>query len=224
MLKKKLIALACIAFFITSPFFAKAQLHLGASVGANLNHADFQQVSTWSPGGNAGFFATYDLSDFLFLNSGVSFSQIGGGYDSGYYYVRPDVFRQKVRITFNAVNVPLYVSATLPSLASSSVRPLLMVGAEYSYSLQTMESYENVYPYRGGSYASPERSRSSTTFFEAHQPAMLFGAGVSLNLFGMPGSIDLRYRSNFEKLTLKNGEQARLKTLSLNLRLTLIDL
>jgi hypothetical protein len=164
MMRRNIFSIVCLALFVASPAFVKAQLHLGASAAVNANHTNFQGLTTWSPGGSFGIFATYDLTGFLFVTLGGAYSQIGGGYDSGYYYVKPDVFRQNVRTTFNTVSAPLYLSVTLPSLASSSVKPLLMAGAEYSYSFYTMESYQNVYAYRGDSYVSSGRS-SKWIFF-----------------------------------------------------------
>lgn len=224
MLKYTLIIAGFIGFFVGSPFIANGQIHVGAKAGANLNHTSFQDPATYSPGFNLGVFATYDVTDYLFVNSEIAYSQIGGGYDSGYYYVEPEVFRQQVKLNFHTVAIPLYISATLPSLASSSVRPLLMAGAEYAYSIRTMESYQYVYSYKGENYTSAGRSRSVNDDFEKHQPSMLFGAGVAMTLFGMPSSIDFRYKSTFNKTTIPNGNTERLKMLSINVGVTLIDL
>lgn len=201
---------------------AVAQNQAGIKTALNLNHTRFQEIPTYHAGPGAGVFCHYEISDFLFLDAEVDYSQTGGGYDSGYYYVRPELFRKNVNITFHSVTVPLFVSATLPSLSAAAVRPIVLAGAEYAYSIKTVESYDNVYRYRGGDFDAGSGSRNAEEDFSRHQPAMLFGAGASLTIFGMRTTIDVRYKSAFSKSDFSNGRSGRFKTLSLNVGVSLV--
>jgi len=221
-MNKNIIAFSLI-IFLSFSFRSHAQIHAGPKAGANLNHTKFHDLTTYHPGFNAGAFAQYDLLDFLSLNTEITYSQIGGGYDSGYYFVKPDIFRHNVNLTFHTVAVPLFVSLTWPSLARSAVKPIILLGAEYAYSFKTIESYDKVYRFKGEDIVSEDTSRDATKDFDVHQPAMLFGAGASMILFGRPAAIDVRYKSTFKKSDLPNGLSERLKMLSVNVGVTLFN-
>lgn len=213
-------ALSAFVLFLTGSA-AQAQVHAGAKVAASLNHTDLSEPKTYRAGYQLGAFARYDLTSFLFLHAELNYSQMGGGYDSGYYYVRPEVFRQNVAVTFHTAAVPLFFSATLPSLAPSHLRPVIMAGAEYAYAFKVIESYDNVYRYRGDTFVSEGKSRNATDEFKLHQPSMLLGVGMALTAFGHETTIDIRYKSTFEKTEISNGLNERLSSLSLNVGVTL---
>lgn len=200
-----------------------AQIQTGLKAALNLNHTKFQEIPTYHPGFAAGAFCRYEITDFLFLNAEIDYSQTGGGYDSGYYYVKPEVFRKNVNLTFHSVAVPLFASATLPAFSGSAVAPLVLAGVEYAYSLKAVESYDNVYRYRGEEFVAGVASRNAAEDFGAHQPAMLFGAGASLTIHGMRTIIDIRYISAFKKYDFPNGRSGRFKTLSMNIAVSLFD-
>lgn len=223
-MNRNAIAFPLIFILVSFSFLSDAQIQAGPKAGANLNHTKFRDLRTYNPGFHVGVFGRYDVLDFLSLNTEVTYSQIGGGYDSGYYFVRPEIFRQDVNLTFHSVAVPVFISLTWPSLADAAIKPTLLLGGEYAYSFKVIESYDEMYRVDGENFLSEGWGRDATQDYNVHQPAMLFGIGVSMDLFGVPTTIDVRYKSTFNKSEIPNGSSERLKMLSVNVAATLFDL
>ena len=223
-MNRNAVAFSLIFILVSFPLISDAQFYAGPKAGVNLNHTKFQDPRTYHPGFHVGAFGRYALLDFLSVNAELTYSQIGGRYDSGYYFVRPEIFRQHVKLNFHSVAVPVFISVTLPSLAEAAIKPALLLGGEYAYSLKVVESYDEVYRVKGEDFISEGWARNATNDYDVHQPAMLFGLGLSMDLFGIPTAIDVRYKSTFKKSRIPNGSSERLKMLSVNVAATLFEL
>ncbi len=211
-----------------------AQIAVGPKAGINFNSFRGNNRYDVVLGYNAGVFAKYPLLDFLTLRGELLYMQQGAKLEDYTIFV-PELRRTNSRLEFNNLQVPILLEFGLPQLTEEDIKPKIIIGGFYSYSLSTREVHtsitriSNYYPldYKG--------TTNMMNAFERSQYGIIGAIAGEVKIFSTPVALEFRYHYNInrvntpESVDLYNlvntqrewGSKFYLTTLSFNVALTL---
>lgn len=213
---------------------AQAQIAVGAKAGINFNSFVGGRVYDAIPGFNVGGFAKYPVLSFLNVRSEVLYFQQGGNlYD--YEVLPPDLHHNNAKLIFHNIQVPLLAELGLPALNEEPLRPKLLLGAFYSYSVAIRDQYVNYVKVGGYEPVEYKGTADVAKDFYRNQFGLIGGIAAEIEIASYPVSLEFRYHYNLnpvnrpdssEKFYLKNttdawGDDLHIATLSINAAVTL---
>jgi hypothetical protein len=214
-----------------------AQIAVGPKLGANFNSfrksSSFRNYFDPTGGFNVGGFAKYPVMDFLNARVELLYFQQGGNlYD---YRVVSELYRSDAKVKFHNFEIPVLAELGLPSLKEDPLQPKLLVGACYSYTVYTRESFTNIVKISGRDKITYDGFLNSQNQYNRGQVGLIAGLGAEMKMFNVPVTLEFRYQYNLtrankpgtqnsynlQNTTDKWGNELRLHTLSINVAATL---
>jgi hypothetical protein len=208
----------------------------GYGVTASYNFNSFRGNSSFNvtPGLGVGGFFKYQISGVLTPKIELTYFQQGALLED-YIVSAPELSRNRSRVTFHSVHVPLLMELSLPSLRDEPIRPKLSVGGFYNFIFYSEERFYNTIRVPG--YPRVDRlGRSDVTgLFEQMQYGLIGALGGEIQLFSLPVALEFRYLYNINPISkdgtrnnfnLRNsfdewGNRLYLGTVSFNIQVTL---
>lgn len=182
-----------------------AQSNYGASLSYNFNSFRGNSSFQVTPGVGVGGFFKYRVASFLTPKVELHYFQ-QGAFLEDYAVSAPELTRNRARVTFHSVHVPLLFEFSLPSLADEPIRPKLSLGGFYNFIFNADERFYNTIRVPG--YARIDRpGRSNVTGqFEQIQYGLVGAIGGEIRLFSLPVALEFRYLYNLNPIS-KSGTQ-----------------
>jgi hypothetical protein len=230
-----LILLLTLLFFTCTS--ALSQISVGAKAGYNFNSIRGDKEYDVVPGFAVGGFAKYPITDFLMARAEVLYFQQAANLID--YYVLPgELYHSRARVTFHNIQIPILAEFGLPSLSEENLKPKLLIGGFYSYTLSAKENYNNIITVDGYETISYKGSTDVTSLFNRSQYGLQAAIVAEMKAFGYPVSMEFRYQYNLNPFSEGDnanqynlsatheywGDKLYLSTLSFNIGVKLIDL
>jgi hypothetical protein len=236
-MKRHLLPLFVALLAITFSPSTNAQIAVGPKLGANIN--SFRKSETFRnyfdpiPGFNVGAFAKYPVMDFLNARVELLYFQQGGNiYD---YKVINELSRSNAKVRFHNFEIPVLAELGLPSLKEDPLQPKILLGACYSYTVYTRESFTNIVKVSGRDKIQYDGFLNSQGQYNRGQIGLIAGLAAEMKMFNVPVTLEFRYQYNvnrankpgtqnsynLQNTTDKWGDQLKLHTLSINVAATL---
>jgi hypothetical protein len=218
-------------------FSSQAQIAIGPKAGINFN--SFRNSKSYRnhfdaiPGFNIGAFAKYPVLDFLTARAEVLYFQQGANiYD---YSVMSDLRRKSAVVRFHNVSVPILAEFGLPSLKDDPIKPTILLGGFYSYTLASRETYTNVAKVSGRSAIEYDGQTDTSNQYARGQYGIIGAIAAEVQLFHKPVTLEFRYQYNIPRINKagtqndlnlqataeKWGDELHVHTLSVNVAVTL---
>jgi hypothetical protein len=186
-----------------------AQINVGAKAGVNFN--SFRSSDAYSnyfdviPGFHIGGYAKYSVFDFLTARAELNYFQQGANLFD--YALLSDLYRKDVEVRFHNLQVPILAEFHLPSLALDPVKPKIMLGVFYSYTVAARESFVNVASVSGNTKIEYDGSSDVGDQFTKSQYGLIAALAAELKMFGRYVELEVRYHYNVPRAN-KPGSQA----------------
>lgn len=218
---------------------ASAQIAVGPKLGVNFNSFrksdSFRNFFDPTGGFNLGGFAKYPVLDFLNARAEILYFQQGANlYD---YRVINELYRSNAKVKFHNIEIPVLAELGLPSLKEDPLQPKLLIGACYSYTVYTRETFTNIVKVSGHDKIEYDGFLNSQGQFKRGQVGLIGGLAAEMKMFNVPVSLEFRYQYNLNRVnkagtqnsynlqntTDKWGKELKLHTLSINVAATLFN-
>jgi hypothetical protein len=213
---------------------AMAQANYGVSVSYNFNSFRGNSSFQVTPGVGVGGFFKYRVASFFTPKAELSYFQ-QGAFLEDYDVSPPELSRNRARVTFHSIHLPLLMEFSLPSLVDEPIRPKLTLGGFYNFIFNAQEQFYNTIRVPG--YPRVDRAGRSdvTGQFQQIQYGLIGALGGEIRVFSLPVALEFRYLFNLNPISkagtrndtnLTNtfdewGDRLRLATLSFNIQVTL---
>jgi hypothetical protein len=211
-----------------------AQTSFGPTVSYNFNSFRGNSAFEVTPGFGVGGFFKHQLTDFLAPKVELAYFQ-QGAYLQDYAVSAPELTRNRSRVTFHSIHVPLLLELSLPTLRDEPIRPKLSLGGFYNFIFNAEERYFNSIRVAGYPRVESFGRSNVTRQFEQMQYGLIGALGGEIKLFSLPVSLEFRYLYNLNPISksgtrndvnLRNtftewGDQLYLGTVSFNVQVTL---
>jgi len=211
-----------------------AQSAYGVSVSYNFNSFRGNSSFQVTPGVGVGGFYKYRVASFLTPKVELGYFQ-QGAFLEDYAVSPPELSRNRARVTFHAIHLPLLLEFSLPSLVDESIKPKLSLGGFYNFNFMAQERFYNTIRVPG--YARIDRAGRSdvTGQFQQVQYGLIGALGGEIKIFSLPVALEFRYLYNLNPISrggtrndtnLTNtfdewGDRLHLGTVSFNIQVTL---
>lgn len=191
------------------------------SFGAKgLVQATKYQDSKLGAGFGIGGFAAYQIFDFLSVQGEVMYVESSGKFDDmteASAYFDSTTYSNRV-LRFQMVEIPVIVRYDLPFGGLN-----VYAGGSYSYNIAVSEITDKTHFYNDGESSDFKNVRKDVSSqYESYNAEAVIGIGMSLELFGLPSHIDLRYKQGFinqARLIPLDGSSSDFKSRSLSINL-----
>lgn len=236
-MKKLSITTIALAIALTCGISSFAQIAIGPKAGINFNSfrnsKEYRNHFDVIPGFNVGAFAKYPVLDFLTARAEVLYFQQGANiYD---YSVMSDLRRKSSVVRFHNIAIPVLAEFGIPSLKDDPIKPTLLLGGFYSYTIASQETYVNVAKVSGRPSVEYDGRTNTIDQFNRGQYGIIGGISAEVQMFNKPVSLEFRYQYNLPRAnkagtqddlnlqatTAKWGDKLYVHTLSINVAVTL---
>ncbi len=211
-----------------------AQTSFGPTASYNFNSFRGNTAFKVTPGFGIGGFFKHQVTGFLTPKIELAYFQ-QGAFLEDYVVSAPELLRNRARVTFHSIHVPVLLEFSLPSLRGEAIQPKLSLGGFYNFIFNAEERFYNSIRVPG--YSRVERfGRSDVTGqFEQMQYGLIGAIGGEIQMFSLPVALEFRYLYNLNQISkdgtrnninLRNsfdewGDQLYLGTVSFNVQVTL---
>jgi hypothetical protein len=234
---KRLLYPILVAFFATVSFSSFSQITVGPKLGVNFNSfrnsKAFRDHFDVIPGFNVGGFAKYPVLPYLTARAELLYMQQGANtYD---YRVINDLYHKNSKIRFHNIEIPVLAELGLPSLEEDALRPKLLIGGFYSYTLAARETYTNIITVSGRPKLETDGYINMLKHINRSQYGFILALAAEMKAFNLPVSVEFRYQYNANKINQasslynlaatheKWGNKLYLHTLSINVGVSLYN-
>lgn len=233
MIKKKRGSFFCLLLVFASTSLV-AQSAIGPSASYNFNSFRGNSSFQVKPGFGVGGFFKYQITGFLAPKIELMYFQQGAALKD-YVVSAPELLRNRARLTFHSVHVPVLFELRLPSLQGEPIQPKLSLGGFYNFVFKSEERFYNSIWVPGYPRIESFGRSDVTEQFEQTQYGLIGAIGGEIRLFSLPVALEFRYLYNMNPISkdatrnsvnLKNtfdewGDRLYLGTVSFNVQINL---
>src|SRR5690606_27689929 len=170
---------------------AYSQLSVGVRGGVNITSFTGKEPFDPFPGYDAGLVLQYPLASFLTARAELLYVQ-QGTLLADYFLAGDMIERTGVRVAFHNAHVPVLLEFGIPALKESGVRPKLLFGGFYGYTIQAQEHYNTVIQLSGLGSVQYAGNSDFTSFIDQHQYGFVGALAFDVKMGGRYVSIETR--------------------------------